>query len=128
VSRGYKGDWSVSPKGRKSHQPRDIVHSTTIPFFFKNTKKLLLKRPYLVMLLALKCRPDRIGTSLAHGERAVAGLPGKKMAFGPKPVYPPRRIRFYQMSDIGDGVVGGHTNQEMHVIASAIDAESSASD
>jgi hypothetical protein len=32
------------------------------------------------------------------------------------------------MSDIGDGVVGGHTNQEMQVIASAIDAESNASD
>ena len=80
------------------------------------------------MLLGLKCRPDRIGTSLADGERAVAGLPGKKMVFGPTPVHPPRQIRFYQMSDIGDGVVGGHTNQEMHVIASAIDAESSASE
>jgi hypothetical protein len=71
--------------------------------------------------------PNGGGSRLAYGKRPVAGLPSKKMVFGPTPVHPPRRIRFYQTSDIGDGMVGGHTNQKMHMIASSIHAKNCAS-
>jgi hypothetical protein len=77
-----------------------------------------------MLLLVRNVGPNRGGTRLAYGESAVAGLPCKNVVFGPTPVHPPRRIRFYQASDIRDGVVGGHANQEMDVIAGSIHAKS----
>ena len=71
--------------------------------------------------------PNGGGSRLTYRERPVAGLPRKKMVFGPALMYPSRRVRFYQTSDVGDGAIGGDANQQMDVIASSIDAESGAS-
>ncbi len=80
-----------------------------------------------MLLLMSYVVPNGGSTRLADGERPVTGLPCKEMVFGPMPVHPSRRVRFYETSDIGDGMVGWHTNQKMDMIASSVHAEGNAS-
>ena len=81
----------------------------------------------MMLLLMGNVVPNRTESRLAYSERPIAGLPCKQVVFRPTPVHPLRRIRFYQTSDIGDEMGGGHAYEKMYVVASAIDAKSSAS-
>jgi hypothetical protein len=112
-----------APKGRKNPSIPEIffIHGNSV--LLQKRHEFILKRPRLVMLPLMGYVVSNGGGSrLADGKRTVAGLPCKKMVFGPTPVYPFRRIRFYETGDFGDGKVGGHTNQKMDVIASSIHA------
>src|SRR6266436_5254903 len=68
----------------------------------------------MMLLLMGNVVPNRTESRLAYSERPIAGLPCKQVVFRPTPVHPLRRIRFYQTSDIGDEMGGGHAYEEMY--------------
>ena len=103
ASRGYRGDFRWEPRrGERVGQSQRYRSSTEIPFFFRNAMNSSWNDLALLLLMGYVV-PNRTESRLAYGERTVAGLPCKNMVFGPTPVHPLRRIRFYQTSDLGDG-------------------------
>src|SRR5271165_3159576 len=81
-----------------------------------------------MFLLIQNVLSNRIDARFAHAERAVAGLPREILELRPTLVNPPRGVGLYQAGYIRNGVLCGHSNEDVYVIGHSVDAECDSAD
>ena len=119
---------SRAPQGRA--RDHSIPKIFLIEFNFmvlQQPAELILERLSFVMLLLIgDVRLDRVASRMAHGERAIAGLPRELVRARKCVVHPMRRAGFQSANEVGERRLLAKRDQQVDVILDAADLNGNA--